>query len=83
VTDRADGLTIEAMAARALDLDVLRKNRHEDTFQVTGDADDSAWLQRQLRGWLQGHKWAESHWGEFELIARVAGRGDKLGKVRA
>lgn len=67
----------------ALDLEVLRKNRHEDTFQADGDPRDPAWLRGQLRSWLSGRKWHASRWGEFELIARPAGRGDRLAKVRA
>lgn len=67
----------------ALDLDVIRKNRHEDTIQVAGDPGDVAWLQKQLHKWLAGHKWHTSRWGEFELVARPAGRGKKLAKVRA
>jgi Holliday junction resolvase-like predicted endonuclease len=65
-----------------LDLEVLRKNRHEDTFQAAGDPQDVAWLQRQLGKWLTDRKWATSRWGEFELIARPAGRGKQLAKVR-
>lgn len=67
----------------ALDLEVLRNSRPEDTIQADGDPRDPAWLRRQLRGWLSGHKWHESRWGEFELIARPAGRGKQLAKVRA
>lgn len=67
----------------ALDLEVLRKNRHEDTFQAAGDPDDVAWLERELQQWLAARKWHESRWGEFELIARPAGRGKQLAKVRA
>ena len=67
----------------ALDLEVLRKNRHEDTFQVTGDPADAGWLAGRLREWLAAHKWHASRWGEFELIARPAGRGKQLAKVRA
>jgi hypothetical protein len=74
------------MPARALDLEVLRKNRHVDhgKFQATGDPGDPAWLAGQLRAWLAGHKWHPSRWGEFELTARPAGRGGKpLATVRA
>ena len=67
----------------ALDLEVLRKNRHEDTFQATGDPGEPGWLQKQLRGWLAGHKWHASRWGEFELVARPAGQWKQLAKVRA
>lgn len=66
-----------------LDLEVLRNNRHEDTFQAAGNPGDAAWLRRQLRGWLTGHKWAEGRWGEFEMIAREAGKWTQLAKVRA
>ena len=71
------------MAARPLDLEVLRRNRPEDTFQVIGDADDKAWLAGQLRGWLSSQKWDPALWREFELVARPAGEWKQLGKVRA
>ncbi len=67
----------------ALDLEVLHRSRHEDTFQAEGDPGDPAWLRRQLQGWLSGHKWHETRWREFELVARPAGRGGQLAKVRA
>jgi hypothetical protein len=65
-------------AMAALDLEVLRKNRHEDTFQASGDADDARWLELELARWLTAHKWQRSRWGEFELVARPAGRGKQL-----
>ena len=67
----------------ALDLDILRKGRREDTFQATGNPRDAGWLQDRLTTWLADHKWGRSRWGEFELIARPAGQGKKLAKVRA
>lgn len=67
----------------ALDLEILHRRRHEDTFQADGDPRDPAWLRGQLRDWLSGHKWAEVRWREFELVARPAGRGKQLAKVRA
>jgi hypothetical protein len=67
----------------ALDLEVRRRNRREDTIQVTGNPGDHAWLQKQLRGWLKGNGWAVGRWGEFEMIARPAGQGKNLAKVRA
>jgi hypothetical protein len=70
-------------AMAALDLEVLHGSRHEDTFQAEGDPGDAAWLRRQLQGWLSGHKWHQARWREFELIARPAGRGKQLAKVRA
>jgi hypothetical protein len=66
-----------------LDLEVMRRNRHEDTFQATGNPGNADWLRSQLRGWLTGHRWHEGRWGEFELIARPAGHGKQLAKVRA
>ena len=71
------------VAVLTLDLEVLRKNRHEDTFQATGNPGDADWLRRQLRGWLTGHGWHELRWREFELVAREAGKWPKLAKVRA
>lgn len=67
----------------ALDLEILRRNRREDIFQAAGDPGDPAWLRGQLRGWLAARKWHASRWGEFELVARPAGRGKQLAKVRA
>ena len=71
-----------APTVAALDLEVLHRGRHEDAFQAAGDPHDPAWLQKQLRGWLAGRKWAESRWGEFELVARAAGEWKQLAKVR-
>jgi hypothetical protein len=71
------------MPARPLDLEVLRKNRHEDTFQATGDPGDAAWLEGRLREWLAAHKRPVSRWGEFELVARGAGQWKQIAKVRA
>jgi hypothetical protein len=71
---------------RALDLEILRKGHPEDTIQVVADpkgAGFPAVLQKHLRSWLTGHKWAPSRWGEFELVAREAGAWKQLGKVRA
>lgn len=67
----------------ALDLEVYRKNRREDTFQATGDPAEPGWLQARLREWLAGHKWHPARWGEFELVARPAGKVKQLAKVRA
>ena len=66
-----------------LDLEVLRKNRHEDTFQASGNPAEAGWLRERLQEWLTGHKWDRSRWGEFELVARPAGKGKQLAKVRA
>ena len=66
-----------------LDLEVLRRDRPEGTFQATGDPQDAAWLQGQLRDWLRGHKWSPALWSEFELVAREAGTWTKRAKVRA
>ena len=67
----------------ALDLEVLHRGRHEDTFQAAGDAAEAGWLRERLQEWLAAHKWQRSRWGEFELVARPAGRGKQLAKVRA
>lgn len=71
------------MTARPLDLEVLRKGRPEDTFQAHGDPEDIAWLQKRLQGWLEARKWDKGLWGEFELVARDAGKARQLAKVRA
>jgi hypothetical protein len=67
----------------ALDLEVLRKGRPEDEFGAEGAPGDAAWLQSQLRSWLTANKWDKGRWGEFELLAREAGRSKILKKVRA
>lgn len=67
----------------ALDLDVFHRTRREATFQASGDPGDFAWLERELRSWLQANKWHPSKWREFELVARPSGRGEKLARVRA
>src|SRR6185437_13773881 len=51
-TIRATAVTLETEAVMQLDLEVLHRNRHEDTFQAAGDPKDAAWLKKELRGWL-------------------------------
>jgi len=87
-TIREAAVTLEAEVAMPqppvkLDLEVRHKNRREDTYQTSGDPQDFAWLERELRSWLQAHKWHPSRWREFELVARLAGRGDTYARVRA
>jgi hypothetical protein len=67
----------------ALDLEVLHRSRHEDTFQASGDPRNAGWLQGELTGWLAARKWHQSRWGEFELVARPAGKNKPVAKVRA
>jgi Holliday junction resolvase-like predicted endonuclease len=67
----------------ALDLEVLHKGRREDEFEAEGEPGDAAWLQSQLRRWLAANKWARGRWGEFELVAREAGKSKVQAKVRA
>lgn len=71
------------MPKRDLELEILRKGRHEDTIDAYGDPDDKSDMRGYLTGWLEGHKWSKSRWSEFELIARDAGTWKKLAKVRA
>ena len=67
----------------ALDLEVLHRGRHEDTFQVSGNPGEAGWLRERLQEWLAAHKWQRARWGEFELVARPAGKGKQVAKVRA
>ena len=71
------------MTARALDLEVLRRGRPEDSFQAHGDPEDHLWLQERLKGWLTAGKWDEGLWGQFEIVARDAGKPRQLAKARA
>lgn len=66
-----------------LDLDIRHKGRREHTYQTSGDPEDFAWLEKELRSWLQANKWHPSRWREFELTARLQGRGDTYARVRA
>lgn len=66
-----------------LDLEILRRQRREDVFRASGNPENAGWLRSQLVDWLDGHKWHTSRWGEFELVARPAGRGGPRTKVRA
>jgi hypothetical protein len=70
------------MTARALDLEVLRNGRPLDSFQGHGDPEDIAWLQKRLQGWLEAHKWDKALWGQFEIVARDAGKNRQLAKAR-
>lgn len=75
------------MAARPLDLQVLRNGKPEgsarDHFQATADPEDLAGLSGRLRGWLAANHWHEKRWGEFELAVRESGASKLLVKVRA
>lgn len=71
------------MTARALDLEVLRKGRPADRLQAHGDPEDYGWLKERLRGWLEANGWDKSRWGQFEIVARDAGKSKQLAKVRA
>jgi hypothetical protein len=71
------------MTSRPLDLEVLRRDRPQDTFQAHGDPEDLKWLQKRLQGWLEARRWDKSRWGEFEIVAREHGRSKQLSKVRA
>ena len=71
------------MPKRDLELEILRKGRHEDAIDAFADPDSKSELRDYLTGWLEGHKWSRGRWDEFELIARDAGTWKKLAKVRA
>jgi hypothetical protein len=71
------------VTSRPLDLEVLRRDRPQDEFQVDGDPEDLKWLQKRLQGWLEARKWDKSRWGEFEIVAREHGRSKQITKVRA
>lgn len=70
------------MTARALDLEVLHRGRPVDEFQAQGDPEDPVWLQGRLKGWLEARKWDSGRWGEFEIVARDAGKSKQLAKAR-
>jgi hypothetical protein len=71
------------MAARPLEVHILRKGRKEDVLDVTADPADTIALRALLKDWLQGHGWAQGHWPDFELVAFDAGTWKRVAKVRA
>lgn len=70
------------MPKRPLDLEILRKNRREAVVQAEADPTNHSVLRDHLKGWLTGNGWDEGRWGEFEMIARPAGEGKILARVR-
>jgi hypothetical protein len=70
------------MPKRPLDLEILRKGRREAVLSVEAEPADARALGDALRGWLAGNGWDEGRWREFELIARPAGEGRALARVR-
>ena len=71
------------MTDRSLDLEIFRKNRREDRLTVDADPADTGRLRDYLRGWLESEGWDEGQWVYFTLVARPAGEGRVLAKVRA
>lgn len=71
------------MTSQPLDLEILRKNRHEDYITADADPANPAELEKILKGWLSGNKWDKGRWGEFEMLVRRAGEGKVRLKVRA
>jgi len=71
------------MAARALELEILRGSRHEATFDAHIDPDDTAALRQFLADWLTSNKWAPAKWGKFSLAVRHAGEYKVRKTIRA
>ena len=71
------------MPRRDLELEILRRGRHEDSIAVFADPDSKRELREALVSWLEGHKWSRGRWSEFEAVARDAGTWRQLAKVRA
>jgi hypothetical protein len=71
------------MPDRNLELEVLRRNRHEDYLHVFADPDSNRSMAQQLRAWLTANHWDEGRWGEFELLVRFEGERTVRKRVRA
>lgn len=71
------------MSPRSLDVEVQRKGRRMDEFEIHADPDDTPVLREALRDWLRGNKWAPGRWPEFELVVRYAGENKQRKSVRA
>lgn len=71
------------MAPRPLELEVLRKGKHEDRFDAHGDPEDLQWMTGRLRGWLQRNHWHEARWVEFEIVSREKDGGRILTRTGA
>jgi hypothetical protein len=65
-----------------LELEILRNGRHEDYLDVQADPENVNLLRGVVINWLQGHKWHEGRWTEFEALVRYAGEGKVRSKVR-
>lgn len=70
------------MAKRALEFEVLRRNRPEAKWDDYGDPADTKWVEDQLARWLKAERWHKDLWSEFELVARIPRRSDVLTRVR-
>lgn len=67
---------------RALEVEVQRKGRHEVTYELTADPDDTVALRAFLKDWLESNKWDLGHWGKFELVVRHAGEYKVRKRIR-
>jgi hypothetical protein len=58
---------------RNLELTITRKGHKQDVIDLFADPDDVGALERALRGWLEGNKWAQGLWPQFAAEVRVDG----------
>jgi hypothetical protein len=73
------------MAARPLDLEVVRRNRPAEggRFTVTADIANVPALRAELHGWLSANGWGSGLWSQFEVRVRYAGENKIRATVRA
>jgi hypothetical protein len=66
-----------------LELEIVRKGRHEYYLDARADPGNINLLRGILINWLESNGWSEGRWGEFELLARFSGEGKVRTRVRA
>jgi hypothetical protein len=71
------------MAERALDFLVFRGGSKQEEISVHADPANVDALQKVLRGWLEGNKWARPLWKDFSAEVRDKGKYKLLARVRA
>ena len=71
------------MAARDLEITILRRGKREDVLDLNADPDNIPGMQAVLKGWLEGNRWHAGRWGEFSAEIRYAGESKVRARVRA
>lgn len=66
------------MAARSLDLRIMKNGFKYGEVTITADPNDTPALQATLKNWLEGRRWDKKLWNQFSAEVQYDG---KLRKV--